>query len=353
MAAPCTPAPIRRPRRGAADDPGANLRDRHTGDGRRPLGGDRAAIEDRGGHAGPASLSDDEPVDRRAARRRSSRSPRPTSCPRGRRRRRSPRRCAGIAWDERVLGARMDGDLGWELGTGERARSSSARRARAAPRAAASRRARRRPSQRSGGPEPPSRRTSGARVVAPRSHGYDARWPPIDRRRAWRTSSSSATRSRCTTRWPASRRTPPRRGLPDDRRQRAPPRRRLGRQAAGARRRRPRADRPADPRPDDRADRAPLRDPCGPRPGPGARGRRGGPLRAPRARPRSRRSPRTSASTPRSGSASAPQGRRGGAGRAAARTSPRARAGIAPAGRGRCARSSSASRTGSSPISPS
>src|SRR6185369_9917451 len=68
----------------------------------------------------------------------------------------------------------------------------------------------------------------------------------------------------------------PRRGLPHHRRQRAPPRRCLGRQAPRARRDGARAGRAAPAHPDDRAHRAPVRDACGPRPRPGARGRRGG-----------------------------------------------------------------------------
>ena len=62
---------------------------------------------------------------------------------------------------------------------------------------------------------------------------------PPRRSRASRTSGSSATRSCSTTRWPAIEKdAEPGGGLPTDRRQRAPPRRHLGAQARGARRRR-------------------------------------------------------------------------------------------------------------------
>ena len=144
----------------------------------------------------------------------------------------------------------------------------------------------------------------------------------------------------------------PRRGVPDDRRQRAAPRRGLGRQAPGARCGRPRAERPAAPDPDDRAHRAAVRDACGSRPGPGARGRRGGPVHRPELargrgdRRRRARARRDLAATERRAADPGTRSR-------VRATSRRASAGTGPAGRGRCARSSSASRTGSSRISPS
>ena len=280
----------RGPRRPAGDawrEPG----DRHARDRGRPLGGDRAAVEDRDRDAGRRR--------RRGRRRRGSpgsprsafAAPKPAThlIPS----RSSAPSSAGAAQEgrhrvgERPVRPWMDADLRRQLGVGDqRGHRPLGQREPLLERR--HRRPRRRPPTGSAGAAVGRRHRRGQ--SRRRGRLPSSRWPRSTSRRASTTSSSSATRSSSTTPWPRIEQDPrPRGRLRADRLERAAPRRHLGREADRAR-----GDGPA---------RRPARGSrvrfivliarlfgtkAGRRPGQGARGRRGGRSTTPRAsRPRS------------------------------------------------------------------
>ncbi len=296
------------------------------------------------------------------------------------RRRRDPRRNAGIAWANAPSGVGWTPILGGSSAPDARPRSvSSASRRRSgsdgmaaghvgAGQVAQGREVGHGPSL--GQPGPVAAGSPGrSSLDCPREHRPGPREPQAGAGRGRPVRPAGRDREGPA----AGRRLPPHRG------QRAPPRGHLGRPPARARRDRPAARPAARAGPLHHRRRPPVRDACRVRPRQGARGRRGGDLRRPGrpprhrgdrrrrarargdlapARRRRRRGQRRSARRrdgrpPRSSRRASTRPSPRAASRAAARRSRRPRAGTGAPARGPCARSSSASRTASCRTCPS